>query len=107
MNDNLMANDDSLLRKMLSYHQHFIDDAFVQKVLDKIEKAFRLRQWILFFAVLIGFASALYGVMLVAPSSWAMLEQQWQSASTMVATVSFMLLTVFLFWLFNDEFERP
>ncbi len=100
-------NTNDLLNKILSYHQVLVDSRFVEQVIGRIERLHRMRQWILSFCTLAGVFFGFAGLSYLINYTSLTFLADLPGTTTLLSTLAISSVVLFLFWVFNDEFERP
>ncbi len=102
-----MVRQNEFLESILKYHQHLVDNAFVEKLMLRIEKSFRIRQWVLSVCSIIGMCFGLFGLSRLNIGQLELMEGYWNQFAPLVGTSIMVLVFLFFVWIFNEEFEKP
>ncbi|WP_144391629.1 hypothetical protein [Pleionea sediminis] len=90
---------------LLRYHKNLVDHDFVERLINRIDKSYRFRQWILTLCTLIGLIFGGLGITLLMDHFTLSLYSEHPLFATLASTLVITVILFFLYWLFDDEFE--
>lgn len=100
-----MTND-TMLKSLLTYHQQLIGDDFIHQLMNKIDTAYKRRQWILGICSILGIIFGYVGLQTIWPQQWLLLQYLPDNSFYILETIAIVSVGCVLTWVFKDEFEH-